>query len=82
MASKPARWCAWPIWPMGMVDMGTPAGVPLAAASVGCGRPRPDVQFNRQWLRTLMAQQRFQQSATMPGGTLPSKAAAPGVAAR
>jgi len=41
------------------VDMGTPAGVPLAAASLDAGGFSPDVQFNRQWLRTLMAQHRF-----------------------
>ena len=34
-------------------------GVPLAAASVDAGGFSPDVQFNRQWLRTLMAQHRF-----------------------
>ena len=32
--------------------MGTPA-VPLAAASVDASGFSPDVQFNRQWLRTL-----------------------------
>ena len=41
------------------VDMGTPAGVELAGAPVDATGFSPDVQFNRQWLRSLMAQHHF-----------------------
>ena len=42
------------------VDMGTPAGVALAAAAQpGAQRFSPDVQHNREWLRRLMARQGF-----------------------
>ena len=41
------------------VDMGTPAGVAQAGAPVGAAGYSPDVQFNRAWLRTLMARQQF-----------------------
>jgi D-alanyl-D-alanine dipeptidase len=41
------------------VDMGTPAGVELAGAPVDAAGFSPDVQFNRQWLRSLMAQHQF-----------------------
>lgn len=41
------------------VDMGTPAGVQLAGASVAAGGFSPDVQHNRQWLHTLMARHQF-----------------------
>lgn len=41
------------------VDMGTPAGVALAAAQPGQQNFSPDVQYNRQWLRQLMARHQF-----------------------
>jgi D-alanyl-D-alanine dipeptidase len=41
------------------VDMGTPAGVPLAGAAVGSPGFSPDVQHNRQWLSALMARHRW-----------------------
>lgn len=41
------------------VDMGTPAGVALAAAQPSADGFSPDVQHNRSWLRALMARHRF-----------------------
>lgn len=41
------------------VDMGTPAGVPLAGASTASKGFSPDVQHNRQWLHALMARHQF-----------------------
>ncbi len=41
------------------VDMGTPAGVPLAGASAASKGFSPDVQHNRQWLHALMARHHF-----------------------
>lgn len=41
------------------VDMGTPAGVPLAGASAASKGFSPDVQHNRQWLHALMARHQF-----------------------
>ncbi|WP_440109908.1 D-Ala-D-Ala dipeptidase [Acidovorax sp. BL-A-41-H1] len=42
------------------VDMGTPAGVPVAHAQADAASGfSPDVQYNRQWLRTLMARHQF-----------------------
>lgn len=41
------------------VDMGTPAGVRLAGATTAAGGFSPDVQYNRQWLYTLMARHQF-----------------------
>ena len=41
------------------VDMGTPAGVSLAGAQPGAKGFSPDVQYNRQWLYTLMARHDF-----------------------
>jgi len=41
------------------VDMGTPAGVSLVGAQSGAQGFSPDVQFNRQWLHTLMARHDF-----------------------
>lgn len=41
------------------VDMGTPAGLAVAGAPADAGGFSPDVQFNRQWLRSVMAQHRF-----------------------
>ena len=42
------------------VDMGTPAGVlAVQAQAQGVSGFSPDVQHNRQWLRTLMARHQF-----------------------
>lgn len=41
------------------VDMGTPAGVALAAAQPSAQNFSPDVQFNREWLRQVMARHQF-----------------------
>lgn len=42
------------------VDMGTPAGIPAAQAqSQAASGLSPDVQYNRQWLRALMARHQF-----------------------
>jgi D-alanyl-D-alanine dipeptidase len=41
------------------VDMGTPAGVPLGRAPANAHGFSPDVQYNRQWLRSLMAKHQF-----------------------
>lgn len=69
------------------VDMGTPSGVVLAGASGGADGFAPDVQHNRQWLRTLMAQYRFENSADawwlfVQQGTLPPAKAGKDFAAR
>lgn len=42
------------------VDMGTPAGVSLAGAEPGAHGFSPDVQYNRAWLRALMARHQFE----------------------
>lgn len=42
------------------VDMGTPAGVQRAGASAGATGFSPDVQHNREWLRSLMARHQFE----------------------
>ena len=41
------------------VDMGTPPGVPLAGAEPGAQGFSPDVQHNREWLRSVMARHQF-----------------------
>ncbi|MCW5238295.1 M15 family metallopeptidase [Verminephrobacter eiseniae] len=41
------------------VDMGTPCGMASAGAAVTAGGFSPDVQYNRQWLRALMARHQF-----------------------
>ncbi len=41
------------------VDMGTPAGVAAAPAQAPSGLS-PDVQYNREWLRSLMARHQFE----------------------
>lgn len=41
------------------VDMGTPAGVGLPGAPLDAQGFSPDVQHNRQWLRTVMARHQF-----------------------
>src|SRR6218665_2209667 len=41
------------------VDMGTPCGVASPGAAVTAGGFSPDVQYNRQWLRALMARHQF-----------------------
>src|SRR6218665_672066 len=41
------------------VDMGTPCGVASPGAAVTAGGFSPDVQYNRQWLRALMARHHF-----------------------
>lgn len=42
------------------VDMGTPAGVPVAQAQAQAASGfSPDVHYNRQWLRALMARHQF-----------------------
>lgn len=41
------------------VDMGTPPGVELAGAQPGAQGFSPDVQHNRDWLRSLMARHQF-----------------------
>lgn len=41
------------------VDMGTPAGVGLPGAPLHARGFSPDVQHNRQWLRTVMARYQF-----------------------
>lgn len=41
------------------VDMGTPAGLVMQGANLGASGFSPDVIYNRQWLRKVMAQHRF-----------------------
>jgi len=41
------------------VDMGTPAGEELAGAAPHAQGFSPDVQYNREWLRGLMARHQF-----------------------
>lgn len=41
------------------VDMGTPAGLVMQGANLGASGFSPDVVYNRQWLRKVMAQHRF-----------------------
>lgn len=42
------------------VDMGTPAGVHLSGAAPRAHGFSPDVQYNREWLRSVMARHRFE----------------------
>jgi D-alanyl-D-alanine dipeptidase len=42
------------------VDMGTPAGVRLSGAAPHAQGFSPDVQYNREWLRGVMARHRFE----------------------
>lgn len=41
------------------VDMGTPSGVELVGAHAGAPGFSPDVQHNRDWLRSVMARHQF-----------------------
>jgi D-alanyl-D-alanine dipeptidase len=64
------------------VDMGTPAGLVMQGASVGAQGLSPDVVYNRQWLRKVMAQHRFDnltQGWWLFAQTQPSPARNPGV---